>query len=334
MSIDVFNNVSNDYIQPDLAPCPGSGGDDFYFEFLSGKSVGVIDGNKTLASLSFSDFSQIVAGWSQDKKYIQAGEVIYIPGLTKGVYSKSQSFPFYFTTDASSIYYMKVDASISFYRNFRYSTYNLTATADFESSADISSVVNIALENLGASVTFTYDDVSTFTFGGSAGYDFSITNMNVVRTDTSINYELTEDEELATPAFKYPNGGMLGYMLKTLYPTTAEAESDRWLYMNHVPSTLTFYEASTGDAGSYVQYTKTVDVGMNGSSTSTTMSAGDYLYYIDINNLWDKVGSMRSWISAPDSTTSYTSNLLTGFYLYNPHEFPVQVDYILLNYES
>lgn len=327
MATDLFNNTSNDYIQPDLAPCPDAGGDNYAFEFLSKKEVGVVDGSKTLASLSFSNFSQPITGWSQDKKIIEAGEVIYINGLTKGVTGKAEVFPFYFEVNPSSNYYMEINASIGFYRNFKYSTYNLNASSNLDLSIDVENATNLALLSLGSSVTFDYNDVSIFTFGGPAGYDFSVTNLSVRRSDTSILYSLTKDPIASIPAFKYPNGAMLGYMFKTAFPTTVTVDSDKWLYINHVPSTFTFYEASTGTG--YVKYTKTVDVGLNGTSTPTVMSAGDYLNYIDVNHLWEKVGSLRAWIGAEDPATSET-NLVTGFYLYNPHAFPIQIDYITI----
>ena len=68
---------------------------------------------------------------------------------------------------------------------------------------------------------------------------------------------------------------------------------------------------------------------MNGNSTSSTMSAGDYLAYIEENNKWEKVGLLRIWLSADDPENSSIENLITGFYVYNPHDFEVKIEYML-----
>ena len=134
------------------------------------------------------------------------------------------------------------------------------------------------------------------------------------------------DSSASIPAFKYPNGAMLGYMIRTMYPSSITTAADKWLYINHVPDTLDF---STGlSTGANI---RNVDVGMNGTSNSTTISAGDYLNYIQVNNKWEKLGSLRAWISAEDAESSSTENLITGFYLFNPQEYSIQIDYILIN---
>jgi hypothetical protein len=332
MATDLFNNISNDYIQPDLAPCPDAG-DSYAFEFLSKKNVGVVNGSQTLASLNFSDFSQSITSWTQEKKIIQSGEVIYIPGLTKGVTTKSETFYSATTINASVAgYWMTADVSIGYYKNFRYTLYDVSANADYLVGTDIASAINLGLTAKGISVTVGYDDVSTFIFSATTpGYDFGDTAITLFvdsSNGTNTKYDLVKNTIATVPAYKYPNGAMLGYMIRTMFPASITTDSDKWLYINHVPDML---DLSTGSTLSTSSNAKTVDVGMNGSSTTTTISAGDYLNYVDTNGKWEKLGSLKAWISAEDPASSNIENLITGFYIFNPQTFPIQIDYILIN---
>jgi len=69
---------------------------------------------------------------------------------------------------------------------------------------------------------------------------------------------------------------------------------------------------------------------MSGASTSTTLSAGDYLYYVDTNNLWEKVGPVKIWLSTSDPADSNIENLITGFYVFNPHTYAIKIDYMVV----
>jgi len=79
----------------------------------------------------------------------------------------------------------------------------------------------------------------------------------------------------------------------------------------------------------YTKQIKRLDVGMNGSSTDDIMSAGDYLDYITANNLWKKMRDMYIWTSTIDSTDYAIKNLIDGFYVFNPHTFQIQIDYMI-----
>jgi hypothetical protein len=81
----------------------------------------------------------------------------------------------------------------------------------------------------------------------------------------------------------------------------------------------------------YQKYTKDINVGMSGNGDDTTLSAGDYLDYINTHNGWNKVGLFSSRITTPDYPESNVKNLIGGFYLFNPQLFPVQVEYMLIN---
>jgi len=328
MSTDLFNNQSNDYINPDLPTCPGQS-DSTYFEFLTGKSVGVISGSNILASMNFSDLSIPVTGWVQQKKLLESGEVTFIQGLTKGISTKTETFYSASTINASVAgYYMSMDMSIGVYKNFRYTKYDVSAQADFSLNTNIVNAMNLALSNKGISASITYDDVSTFTISaGGSGYDFGDTAMIISLDSSTTKYNLVKNNTLTIPAFKYPNSAMLGYFLRINYPLSITDESTKYININHVPDML---DLSTGSTLSTSANAKPVDAGMNGESTATTISAGDYLNHVDTTGKWEKVGPLRAWISASDPAGSNIENLITGFYLFNPQSFQVQVEYIVI----
>lgn len=334
--IDIFNNPSNDYIIPDLAPCAGDGSDTNTFEFLPNEQVGIISGNSVISSMNLGDISQSVEGWVQQTKILQAGEVTYIPGLTKGIESEIQYFPW----DGSVAYtgvthelYMSLDISLSYYSNFKYYDTALHVTADPSNGITIENALNIALGNLGVLMTADYSSYGLIFTGSQDGYWFNVSAIDVSLWEPdSLVYSasLIEDASSKVPAYKYPNGAMLGYVLKITYPSITE-DSDNYVLINHVPDYFTYYEASTGNPDCYIKYVKAVDVGLSGISCDPDkISAGDYLYYVQTNEEWEKVGPVRVWLTAEDPADSNIENLITGFYVFNPHTFAVKIDYMTI----
>jgi len=369
---DIFNNLTNDYINPDLAPCAGEA-DESYFEFLHGEQVGIISGSNVISALGLSSIEQSIDGYVQQSKILQSGEITYIPGMTKGIEEQVQYFPWdgsVVYTGSNHMYYMSVNVSINYYSNFRYYQNGFIASADPTEETTIENAIDIALAALGVSVDSTYDSSGLTFTGETAGYWFDVTAVDVSLWDSTYPMYaeeiIAEDVSSKIPAFKYPNGGMLGYVLKVTYPTTAE-DYEKYVKINHVPDYLTYYspisvsefrtqatyEASTyWDASSggsevdvsvfltYATYeTSTcydrdydaVDVGASGTSCDPdAITAADYLDKVETNNLWEKVGPLRIWITAEDEDDSTEENLITGFYVYNPQTFSVQIDYMTI----
>jgi len=345
MTADLFNNTSNDYIIPDVAPCPGeadSGSNTF--EFLPNQQVGIISGSNIISAMNLGDISQLVTGWVQQTKILESGELMFIQGLTKGISYRTQYF---LLADTSLItysnWYMSVDLSINYYKNFRYYQDSIYATADYTNGVELDTALNIVLDAKGIKATALYVDACTLSFTGTQlGYYFNVTTVNSsVWTDVSIYGEtMIEDVSSAIPAYKYPNTAMLGYVLKVTYPS-GQVASDEWVEINHVPDYLTYYEAvdvsvfvdpSTWDASTYyIEQYKAVDVGLSGTACdSTTLSAADYLDWVETNGQWEKVGVLRIWLSASDPTTTNAENLITGFYVFNPQSFPVKIEYMTI----
>jgi len=335
MSTDLFNNnTSNDYVNPDLPQCPGES-DSAIFEFLPNQQVGVISGSDIIMSMSLGDILQPVTGWVQQTKILQPGEVIFVQGLTRGISSKVQIFPF----DASVIYtgsnhqyYLSVDMSINYYKNFRYYQDSIYVTADYTNQINIENALNIEFDNRGITVSASYDPSALSFTSNVLGYNYNITSLDVslFQFDTSTNSILAEDTSSNIPAFKYPNGAMLGYVLKITYPNSVTDQSSMYIDINHAPDYLVYFEPSTGNTDAYLRYYKAVDVGLNGASTDDTMSAADYLDYVQSNNKWEKVGVLKIWLAAQDPENSNVENLITGFYLFNPQTFAVQIEYMII----
>lgn len=80
----------------------------------------------------------------------------------------------------------------------------------------------------------------------------------------------------------------------------------------------------------YSKTTKKVDVGMNGSSTDDTISAGDYLDWVNTNNYWYKFGDIYFWTSAQDGCES-CYNSINGFYVFNPQQFDCKIECLVFN---
>jgi hypothetical protein len=341
MGQDLFNNISNDYIYPDLPPCPGSSDDGSYiFEFLPNEQVGVISGSDIIAAMDLGDISQPISGWVQQSKILQPGEVTFIQGLTKGISIHLQFFPFdgsVIYTGANHPFYMSADISLNYYKSFKHYDINVFATADPDDGIDIANAFAIKFDELGIAIDVTYEPSGLTFKGQTAGYLFNVDNVDVSlwEPDTSIWGEtLYEDSSTSIPAFKYPNGAMLGYVLKVIYPKSVE-DSEAYVEINHVPDYLEWFEfvydatdATCG--GCYVRHYDAVDVGISKSCKINTMSGGDYLNYIDTHNKWEKVGPLRIWLSVPDPVNSNIENLITGFYVFNPHDFPVQISYMTI----
>ena len=535
--VDQFNNPSNDYVYPALSPCAGAG-DNMFLEFLPNDSIGIIQGSNILESLSFASLKIPVTAFNSFNQVVQPGEVIFVPGLTKGLTTRSEGFviPSLVSTDyTQNPFFMTVDLSINFYRNFQYSNINISAAADASNNLRIDTALTVQLTNALTKVIASYDP-SMLTFSGTQdGYNFDVTNVHLTLIDTSSNgnspfknigftQDFYLDSSSSLPYAKYPNSAVQGVIMKLTYPPTNYAPRnadvnninginnsnqleypyytynngvnigpyktiyDDWIYMNHLIDPVTIYspievanffstitvtfdpsikfgpfvgpivtpilsgltidssiigdvtiqdcsivdssifnceiyrsdlrDVSTSitiqdssienvwinkfvidpslridiqhslinDASimnctisdtsifkSYIYdvsllnctlyncqfdtvtfqncrnitidqdasisnnyldpstyYTKTIKsvaVGMGGPSTPTTMSSGDYLTWVQENNLWFKVGQFYAWTAAPDF--SDTKNLINGFYVFNPHTFSVKLEYIL-----
>ena len=337
MAVDLFNNISTDYIYPDLNPCAGNTEGAFSFEFLPGQQVGIVSGSDIISAMGLGDISQAVEGWIQQTKTLQPGEVTFIFGGTKGIENQTQVFLFdqlgdLYNEDAEYSTLI-IDLSLNYYRNFKH--YDVSIHAEASEDADIDTALNIAFSEKGILIHTTYDASGITFIGDNAGYQIDITNVKgSLSTDLSINESLTYDASLSVPAFKYPNTAMLGYVLKVTYPPTV-ADYESYVKINHVPDYLEWFELNSDSSceGCYTRHYDRVDVGLSAKNNCIidTLSAGDYLTYIEEHNKWEKVGVVKIWLAAPDPIDSITENLITGFYVFNPHDFPVQISYMTIN---
>jgi len=247
MAIDLFNNPSNDYIYPGLSPCPGVGDDQYLVWTENG--LAIIKGSDVISEIGFSDLQVPVNSFSKQQLILGSGEVVFIPGLTKGLCNKALGF-FLPSLDSSDLdlnsYFLGIDFSINYYKNFSYTSTHIDVSANYEQNLGIADALNIKFDELGIKVSSSYDPSILCFAGTTAGYEYFITNATLRVYDTSEaygspfpiggnaqTYDLIEDPSAYIPAFKYPNTAMQGIALKGIYPNE-QAECDKWFYLHHV----------------------------------------------------------------------------------------------------
>lgn len=335
--VDLFNNNSNDYINPDLSPCAGSS-DQYTFEFLPNQQVGIVSGDSIISAIPLGDIFEPVIGWVQQTKILQPGEITFIPGMTKGISNRLQYFPFIGLVRYNGEldkYYMSLDISINYYKNFKYYEDSIFVKSDHINGITIENALNIKLNERKINIEPVYDP-SGLTFRGTQpGYTFNITSLDVslfLPLEPQRFESLVEDVSSALPAFKYPNGAMLGYVLKVIYPPASNIEdSDKYIKINHVPNFLEYFVENRFIPGQYERFYDEVDVGLSGTShTPNILSAADYLHKVETNNMWENVGIIRIWLSSNDFPNTIKQNLIKGFYIFNPQSFPVKINYITI----
>jgi len=253
MITDLFNNPSNDYADPKLNPCPNDS-NKYSFEFLTSKEAGIINGSNVVQTMDLSKIKIPVSGWVEEKKLIQPGEVMYVPGLTKGLLNRTQEFNIPSTAYAgtNSEYFLSIDLSINYYNNFKYYNKNIHANPNIDSNINIADVLNNILKDNNIKITTSWDPSTLKFVSKQEGYDYDISNIsleingsNDVRSPFVLSeyplFDLNENLEASLPASKYPNGASKGYILTTSFPSIAATE-DKWIYMNKVNSPISMYK--------------------------------------------------------------------------------------------
>lgn len=324
---DVFNNNTDNYIKTGLSPCVDSNPSNI-FQLLPKEEIGVTAGSVILQSMNLSDIQAEITSWEQNKKVLAPGEVTYVAGLTKELDIRTQVFDIGYNILEPSLYYTGLSISIDHISNFKSVTETIDASGVPDDGKSVINDINIKLSNKNINVTASID-VSTLTFKGTnAGYDYQINSVNVDNYEPSAGITsfviAVEDVSSSIPYAKYINGAMLGIVLKSIYPDE-ESTYDKWLYINSVNNDFTYYDY---DTSTYL--TKRIDVGSGSASTATTISAGDYLNYITEHDMWKKVGYMLIQLNTFDADDSLVKNLVPGFYLFNPHTFSVEVNYMMV----
>lgn len=261
-SSDLFYANQNGSVS-NVSLCSGNDSS-MYLEFLPNDQIGIVQGANTLAALGFSDIAIPVTAYSMQTKVIGAQEVVFIPGLVKGLTTEIQEFPYdvqYTTPSSIDKYFMKLDISVNYYSNFRYISTAVCASANYDSGINVTNAMNIALTAKNLSIAMS-DDASAFIFTGSTnGYYFDITNVILTLIDAStdsdspypaliiddvavpITYTLTEDTSAYISPMAYPNTAFKGIVLKALYPTSNSDVTLDWLYFNHIKTPFTYFEA-------------------------------------------------------------------------------------------
>lgn len=276
---DVFNNPSNDYIYPGLAPCANVA-DDQYLVWTD-EGMAVIKGSQEVGSIIFNDLQIPVNSFNKQQVTLGIGEVTFVQGLDKGLCNRKQGFiipPLTSTNQNQNELFMQIDLSINYYNNFSFTYANIEASANYDQNINIEDALNLVFDKVKIKVTSFYDP-SSFTFMGTQeGYEFNISNVKLTLIDTSSNtssvfpnganaetYDLGEDASLNINSSKYLNSAMQGIVLRGMFPYD-ECEEDKWFYVNHVTDYVTTYEPI--DINSYVSDVSSfLQIGFDPSTT-------------------------------------------------------------------
>ncbi|HRT03454.1 MAG TPA: hypothetical protein P5513_05900 [Candidatus Diapherotrites archaeon] len=292
MAIDVFNNPTNDYVYPALSPCSGVP-DSASLKFIK-DGIGIISGKNILEKIDFSNISIPVNSYSTESKIIKPGEIIYIPGLTKGIQKRRQGFLLpYLVSDNYTLnpYFFQIDLSINYYKNFRFYNKSIDVSANYQQNLSIIDSLNIEFGNLGIDITVSIDSSALIFNGNLDGFDFSISNVILGIIDASMNssspfpkgansdsYILEESNDYNIPYSKYLNGAMQGILMKSTYPPGSYSSIyDRWLYINHSSNYVTLYLPIEID-----NFIKNIRKDIN-ISFDPSIIFGPFLYEIPIN---------------------------------------------------
>lgn len=252
---DVFGNVSNNYVYPSLSACPNIADDQILTWSKNGLTI--IKGSQEIASVDFSDLAIPINSFNKQQKILQPGEVVFVQGLTKSLYNRTQGFtlPSLVSDDDDlNSYYMRIDMSVNYYSSFVYTYKNIDISANYDENIAIDDALTIELSNKSINATSTYDP-SILTFSGDAeGYDFNISNVVLTIIDSSMDadspfqhdqnaatYELEEDPSYNINYAKYLNTGMQGVIIKGIFPDDDQEECDNWIYINHVSDYINIY---------------------------------------------------------------------------------------------
>lgn len=254
-----FSNTSNDYVYPILSPCPNMADDQYLVWTTNGLSI--IKGSDEISSILFNDLAIPVNTFNKQQINLAAGEVSYIPGLTKGLCNRKQVFslPSLVSSNiALNPYFFEIDLSVNYYKNFSFKYNNIDVSGNYDQNSSVIDALNISFAQAGIKIVASYDPSSLSFTGSQVGYDFEISNVNLNIIDTSSysnspfgngtnapSYNLTNDASLEIPFAKYQNTAMQGIILRGLYPlaTTSQInEADKWFYLNHVSDYVTIYE--------------------------------------------------------------------------------------------
>jgi len=197
---------------------------------------------------------------------------------------------------------------------------------------DDSSISNCIIINdwVNAYKLLVYQDPCT----GAKTYEYTLDycgydKVNIYEStiwDSSLNNCLISDSSIYNSYIK--DSSIIGC---TLYNTLYDTSTTLVNCINYfVDSSIGCqYQIISDTSTYYKKQLKRLDVGLSGTSTDEVMSAGDYLNWITLNDEWKKIGEMYIWVSPVESSDSIIKNLISGFYVFNPHDFTIKIEYLI-----
>ena len=236
---DLFNNPTNNYVNPSITPCVGNS-DNMNLTLVK-NGLGIVSGNNVLERIDFGDLKVPVSSFTKQNKILGPQEIIFIPGLTKGLQEARQVFNY--LPDTSINYFTDtIDLSVTYILNFKTIIDNISVTGNEEQNITFIDALNLEFGNKQLQIKAS-DDPSSLIFEAlNEGYLFEINNVYWN------NNLLEEDKDRKIDFIKYPNGAMQSIVLKTTFPQPSpDCPFDRYLLINHVDNPIIKYDKITID---------------------------------------------------------------------------------------
>lgn len=342
--IDYFNNTSNNFVDPGFKNCYGANDTTSYLVFEDG-NADIINNGNILSSLNLNDIKFPLTQFVKETKYINPDSYIILGDLTKGLAFRQQYFqlPNYASSDLE--YKVNLKFEISFFKNFLWETKEFIISPDKKTYTSVIDVINSLFKDNNINVTANIESEYLVFKGNNSGYSFNVFNMFIGIEGLDEWFELNEDISKSVDSIKYINGSCKGIVAKFTYPKYNNEnieEYDKFILYKSIPDTVDIYMPYTFDPSCQIDsscfdpsimqfYTKeSYNVLINNACGEDFMPMNKYMNYLTTNNLWDSTGVFFSNLATENNENNNSKLSVRSMIFYNPHYFPVKVDYLIV----
>ena len=342
--IDYFNNTSNNFVDPGFKNCYGSNDTTSNLVFEDSKA-NIINNGDVLSSLNLEDIKFPLTQYIQETKYINPDSYIILGDLTKGLAYRQQYFQLPNYNNSSLSFNIKLKFQISYFKNFTWITDSYTIEPNSKTHTSLTDTINniFTENNINASSKLS-GDYLVFE-GKTEGFSFNVFNMQLAVLGLDEWFDIEEDVSKAVDSIKYINGACKGIVMKITYPKYNNEnieDIDKYIYYKSIPDTIDIYspfefdpscniDASCYDPSTMQLYTKqTYELIINGACGDNIMSLNEYMSKLTKENLWNTTGVFFANLSTENDKNSNLKTLIPSMIFYNPHYFPVKIDYLIV----
>ena len=341
--IDYFNNTSNNFVDPEFKNCYGSNNTSSELIFEDG-NADVINNGNVLSSLDLSDIKFPLTQYIRETKFINPDSYIILGDITKGLAYRQQFFqlPDYNENDLK--YNIKLKFKINFFKDFIWDIIELNITPDKKTYKSICDTINVLFKDNNINASSSLENGYLIFKGNLEGYSFNVFNMFLKVEGLDEWFELTEEKTKSVDSIKYINGACKGIVAKFTYPKYNNeniSEVEKYVLYKSIPNTVDIYSSYQLDPSCFIDpscydsiplFTKeTYNVFINNVCGEDSMPINKYMNYLNKNNLWENTGVFFSNLSTENDPNSNLKSLVRSMIIYNPHYFPVKIDYLIVS---